>query len=157
MPEDEKPKPPVVPTPPTSAPPPVVPVPSSDDTDKKALEKERKALKKENDAYLIDNNKLLMKGTSFNDKYFEGMDLRAINTFLKNRQAQDKKKEGASGSSNTPIVGTPIGSSQGKKQIDKFLTIDTKNSMIKFRAPASEVFKSFANHAEAKKHWLADS
>lgn len=153
MPND-KPEIPIEVAPPTPAPTPVS-EPTIKDSEKKQLKKETKALKRENDAYLTDNNRMLMIGTQFTDKSFKGMDLRAINTLLKNHKAE-KEKEGATSSSNTPsVVGTPVGNSnQGKRLIDQYLSIDTVNSKIKLNAPASEIFKSFANHKEAREHWL---
>jgi hypothetical protein len=113
--------------------------------------------KKSKDAYahLEENNRALMKGTPFNEAYFEGMPQKEINKFLLNyhkkheEDAPEPEKE-----PNTPILGTPVGSGKNRYYLDKFLVMDPKERTIDFEAPASVVFEHHKNKEEATKKWL---
>lgn len=112
---------------------------------------------KESFAYLKENNAALMRGTGLTTDNFEGMNELQINKFLINFH---KKKESEpipepEKDSNTPILGTPIGSGRQKYFIDKYLTIDPKEKTIDFEAPASIVMGSkHKTEEEAIKKWL---
>lgn len=120
------------------------------------------ATSKGQDIVLKENNKALMKGTSFDDKTFKGMDAQAINVFLINyhkRVAKDKEGEPEEPAApNSPILGTPIGSGEPKVQIDNYLTMNPKDyggrGSLEFEAPSSIVFAQHKNKNEAEKKWL---
>jgi hypothetical protein len=102
---------------------------------------------------LIANNKALMQGTMFTEKNFKGMSQIAINKFLLNFRNK-KKEEPDEEDSNSPIVGTPVGSGRQKMYIDQFLTMDPKMKRIDFEAPASIVFGQHKNRKEAENKWV---
>lgn len=107
---------------------------------------------KESNSHLIESNKALMKGTRFTEGYFEGMDVMQINKFLTNWHAKNDSSESET-TSNTPILGTPVGSGKTTYGIDPFISIDPKRKEINFEAPASLVFATHPNKNEAKKQW----
>lgn len=100
------------------------------------------------------NNKTLMRGTLFTEKTFQGMRPEQINRFLLNYHNQKKKDIPDEGDSNSPIVGTPVGSGRPKMFIDQFLTMDAKNKKIEFEAPGSIVFGQVKNKKEAENKWV---
>lgn len=116
-------------------------------------------LRKESKDHLIEKNKALMHGTSFDDKYFKGMNSKQINQFLVNYHKQVKKKTEEAepeAEPNTPILGTPIGSGTRKYFIDNYLDMKLKDNRpdINFDCPASIAFAKHENKDEALKKWL---
>lgn len=107
-------------------------------------------------AHLEENNKALMRGTPFNEDYFKGMPPKVVNQFLLNYHNKEAAKppEEPEKESNTPILGTPVGSGKAKYYLDNFLTMDPKAREIDFTAPASVVFEQQKNQNEATKKWL---
>lgn len=111
-------------------------------------------------AHLRENNMALMKGTAFDEAYFDGMSDLQVNKFLlnyhKKQGEQDAKTKSQSTSEpNTPILGTPVGSGRARHFIDQFLTMDPKNHIIEFDAPASVVLGGkHENQKEAINKWL---
>lgn len=103
---------------------------------------------------LIANNKTLMRGTLFTEKSFQGMSPEQTNKFLLNYHNQKKKGVSEEEDSNSPIVGTPVGSGRPKMFIDKFLSMDPKNKKIEFEAPGSVVFGKVKNRKEAENRWV---
>ena len=115
-------------------------------------------LRKEAKDHLAERNKALMQGTSFDAKYFKGMNSKQVNQFLNNYHAQ-KAKEAPEleVEPNTPILGTPVGSGTAKHLIDDYLTLTIKNGRpeLNFDCPASVAFAKHKNQNEAIEKWLA--
>lgn len=114
-------------------------------------------LRKQAKDYLVERNKALMQGTNFTEKYFKGMNSKQINQFLNNFHAQKKKdKPEPEAEPNTPILGTPVGSSKQKTFIDKYLSMKLVNNRpeVNFDCPASIVFEKHKNKEEARLKWL---
>jgi hypothetical protein len=55
--------------------------------------------------------------------------------------------------SNSPIVGTPVGSGKRRMELDKYLTMDPKMKKINMDIPGSVLFQPFRNKKEAEEYW----
>lgn len=119
----------------------------------KQLEKETEKLQKERSSFLEDNNKLLMRGTKFDDSFFKGMSPHETNKFLKNFHKRQEENE-SEPEPNDPIIGNPTGSGRSMGKLDEYLDINPQAQSISFSAPASEVFGKHNNKKEAKQQWL---
>lgn len=126
---------------------------------KEAIEKlkeENAKLKSEAKDHLVERNKALMQGTNFDDKYFKGMNTKQINQFLINFHTENKAREPEPETeSNTPILGTPIGSGKTTHFIDKYLKFHIKDDRpeLNFDCPASIAFGKHENKDEAFDKW----
>jgi hypothetical protein len=119
----------------------------------KQLKQEKEKLQKERSSYLEDNNKLLMKGTKFDESFFDGMSPHETNKFLKNYHKKQEDNE-SEPEPNDPIIGNPTGSGRTMGKLDEYLDINPQAQSISFSAPASEVFGKHNNKKEAKEQWL---